>query len=250
MSQSTPEAELVALNHGLRSVAIPGADMWAVLAPGRKLVCHEDNEVAIRVCKSGRNQTMRHLGRVHGITVAWLHEQYVAGLFDLDYEPSASMAADIFTKGFTNGDVWGAVSRLVSVLDPGDISEFVRTNGAPLPQPQGGKAGKTGDWVINEDGSGTWTRWDKSATRYSTLYSSGPNRQECHERTTYDAKTGEKLGTLSRFDIAKSVNEPLPPPVPRDIKTVFHFKSTVKHVPQSARVKGSAAAAAWRPSLR
>ena len=138
ISQSTPEAELVALNHGLRTVAIPALDIWNLLATGVKLVCHEDNEVAIRVCKTGRNQTMRHLGRVHGITIAWLNEQYLSGLFSLEYEPSATMAADIFTKGFTNPDTWAAVSRLVSVVNPEDVPEFCRTMGAPLPLPQGG----------------------------------------------------------------------------------------------------------------
>ena len=138
VSQSTPEAELVALNHGLRTVAIPAADLWELVAPGAKLICHEDNEVAIRVCRSGRNQTMRHLGRVHGVTIAWLHEQYLAGLYTLEYEPSATMAADIFTKGFTNPESRRAVCRLVSVIDPGDVTEFCCTNGAPLPPPPGG----------------------------------------------------------------------------------------------------------------
>ena len=107
------------------------------------------------------------------------------------------------------------------------------------------KAGKAGEWAVQEDGSGTWTRWDKGARRFSTLYSSGPARQDCHTRTTYDSNTGELLETLRKFDTAKLVNEPLPPPVPRDIKSVFHFVSSSK-----ARSQGSVAAAGWRPSLR
>ena len=251
ISQSTPEAELVALNHGLRTVAIPMADLWDKLALGNKLTCHEDNEVAIRVCKSGRNQTMRHLGRVHGITVAWLNEQYSAGLFNLVYEPSATMAADIFTKGFTNPESWKAVSWLVSVVDPDEVPRFCCTNGAPLPPPQGGaKAGKAGVWAFNPDGSGEWTRMDKGATRFSTLWSTGPARQEVYERLTYDANTGELLETMKRFDTAKLLNEELPPPVPRDIKSVFRFKSTAKNVQASSRQVGEVAAAAWRPKLR
>ena len=252
VSQSTPEAELVALNHGLRTVAIPAADMWNVLAPQAKLPCHEDNEVAIRVCRSGRNQTMRHLGRVHGITVAWLHEQYANGLFNLVYEPSATMAADIFTKGFTNPETWRSVGWLVSVIRPEEVEEFCRSNGAPLPPPQGGtKAGKAGEWTLNQDGSGEWVRWDRAASRFSTLWSTGPARQEVQERLTYDANTGELLETLKRFDVAKNLNEPLPAPVPRDIKTVFRFKSTSKRIPNApSRPDGSVVAAAWQPKLR
>ena len=251
VSQSTPEAELVALNHGLRTVALPAADMWDVLAPGRKLVCHEDNEVAIRVCKTGRNQTMRHLGRVHGVTVAWLHEQYSGGLFEMAYEPSATMAADVFTKGFTNPELWKSVCWLVSVVNPEDIATFCSTVGAPLPPPQGGtKAGKAGEWRFNEDGSGTWSRWDRGATRFSTLYSSGPSRQEVHRRETFDASSGELIGVLDKFDVAKNLNDELPSPRPRDIKSVFHFKNTAKVVPNAARQGSEAAAVVWRPSLR
>ena len=190
------------------------------------------------------------LGRVHGITIAWLNEQYLGGLFSLEYEPSATMAADIFTKGFTNPDTWAAVSRLVSVVNPEDVPEFCRSMGAPLPLPQGGvKAGKAGEWVVNGDGSGTWTRRDRGATRFASLYSSGPARYECHTRETYDANTGDLIGTMHNFDTAKLINQELPGPVPRDIKSVFHFKSTAKTIPNPARCEGEVAAAAWRPSL-
>ena len=104
--------------------------------------------------------------------------------------------------------------------------------------------------MFNADGSGEWTRWDRGAKRFSTLWSTGPARHECYERATFDANTGEWLGTLKRFDTAKNLNEELPPPVPRDIKSVFRFKATSKKPTDSARSVNSAAAAAWQPSLR
>ena len=190
---------------------------------------------------------MRHLGRVHGITVAWLHERY-KGLFELRYEPSATMSADIFTKGFSSPDLWRAVTRLVSVVKPEDVGEFCASNGAPLPPPQGGiKAGKAGEWLVHPDGSGTWTRWDRGATRFSTLFSAGPLRQEVYERVTYDSQTGEEIGRLARFNVAKNINDELPSPRPRDIRSVFHFKASSKATPGVAN--SSVAAAAWRPTL-
>ena len=126
------------------------------------------------------------------------------------------MAADMFTKGFTNLDMWRSVSWLVSVVSPEDVNKFCRSNGAPLPPPQGGvKAGKAGVWCVQPDGSGTWTRTYRGAKRFSTVYSSGPLRQECRQRLKHDAGTNELLENLQRFDTAKYVNEPLPPPVPR-----------------------------------
>ena len=32
----------------------------------------EDNEAMICVCETDKNPTMRHLGRAHGVSVAWL----------------------------------------------------------------------------------------------------------------------------------------------------------------------------------
>ena len=92
--------------------------------PSAKLICHEDNDVAIRVCQSGRNQSMRYLGRTHGISVAWLHEQYVAGGFELVYAPSLSKAADIFTESFSIPDAWGSVCWDVFVCDSSDLSPW------------------------------------------------------------------------------------------------------------------------------
>ena len=115
---------------------------------------------------------------------------------------------------------------------------------------RGGKAGKTGEWHIKPDGSGTWTRLDRKATRFSTLWSSGPSRQECHTRVTYDSATGEVLGTLKRLESAKDINALLPEPTPRNIRSVFHFHATAKKVPESARAGSSVAATAWRPTLR
>ena len=74
VSHSALEVELVALDHGLRAVGLPAMDIWDILLPGAQLLVHEDNDVAIRVCQSGKNQTMRHLGRTHGVSTvrAWL----------------------------------------------------------------------------------------------------------------------------------------------------------------------------------
>merc|ERR1712035_231823 len=58
VSHSTPESELVALDHGLRHVALPAAELWAKFLPCSKVIAHEDNAVAIRVCETGKNQTM------------------------------------------------------------------------------------------------------------------------------------------------------------------------------------------------
>ena len=121
--------------------------------------------------------------------------------------------------------------------------------GRPSRSLRGGvKAGKAGEWAVLPNGSGTWTRRDRNASRFSTLWSSGPARQECHTRVTYDANIGEVLQTLKGFDVAKDINAKLPEPTPRDIRSVFHLNATTKKVPKVA-CQDSFAAVAWKPTL-
>ena len=89
ISSSTPEAEMYTGHIIMKNVGIPAKDLWTVLLrEDVPLYFHEDNQAMIQIVKSGRNPTMRHLGRVHRIAVAWLHERWLAGDFTLFYEKS------------------------------------------------------------------------------------------------------------------------------------------------------------------
>merc|ERR1712004_273133 len=79
VSHSTPEAEMVSMNHALRHCGLPCLDLWHVLLP----------QAMIKVVESGRNPTMRYIGRTHGVSVAWLHETFKGEDLALAYEVSA-----------------------------------------------------------------------------------------------------------------------------------------------------------------
>jgi hypothetical protein len=99
VSHSTPEAEIVAADHGLRTVGIPAMDLWDVLLQRDVvLVVHDDNSAMIQVCRTGKNPTMRHLGRIHRVSAQWLHERFKDPCYHLVYEETNSMRADVFTK--------------------------------------------------------------------------------------------------------------------------------------------------------
>ena len=59
---------------------------------------HGDNAAMVSVLKSGRNPTMRHLGRTHGVSLTWLKDAIDSGRVDLGYIETDKMAADISTK--------------------------------------------------------------------------------------------------------------------------------------------------------
>jgi hypothetical protein len=99
VSHSTPEAELVAADYGLRTDGLPALSLWRVLSPHQPpLLFHEDNQAMIRVVTTGKNPTMRYLGRTHRVSVAWLHEVCQMKEIRMVYEETSRMCADIFTK--------------------------------------------------------------------------------------------------------------------------------------------------------
>ena len=119
MSHSTPEAEIVAADTARRVCGLPALDLWHEILPDKPaLLFHEDNQCMIVVVRSGRNPTMRYLKRTHRASVAWLHERFKEPDLQLVYELSAKMAADIYTKGFTDGQKWECVRGLINVFDP------------------------------------------------------------------------------------------------------------------------------------
>ena len=232
VSHSTPEAEIVALDAGLRALGVPSQEIWRLFLPEPRLIAHEDNMVTIRIVESGRNQTMKHLGRTHGICIGWLSEQLARQTFEIVYEPSSTMAADVFTKAFSNPFAWAHALELVGLCPSADVEDMVGRGGIPPAGPAGG--GKRGEWSFNADGSGSWTRVDTSASRYRPLRPSGPKREEVICRETWDVRTGEMVGQpMLNYGTATDLSAELPPPVPRHIRTVFYFRQTTAKVPPS-----------------
>jgi hypothetical protein len=112
VSHSTPEAEIVAADAAIKNEGLPLLTLWEVLCnkPKHSLqgqFC-EDNETSAQIMRTGRNPTMRHIGRTHGICIAWLSERFKGILgsehtpdFKMSICPTDYMSADIFTKFFT-----------------------------------------------------------------------------------------------------------------------------------------------------
>ena len=119
VSHSTPEAEIVAGDFALRLCGLPALDLWHTLLPHKPpILFHEDNQAMINVVSTGRNPTMRYLRRTHRVSVSWLYERFKGDDINLVYEISAKMAADIYTKAFTDGAKWDIVCNLINILDP------------------------------------------------------------------------------------------------------------------------------------
>ena len=70
MSHSTPEAEIVAADVAMRSMGMPALKLVErILKKSPNFVFYDDNKAMIGVVRSGRNPTMRHLERSHGVSI-------------------------------------------------------------------------------------------------------------------------------------------------------------------------------------
>ena len=80
----------------------------------------------IRVCQTGRNPTMRHLGRTHRVSVTWLHERFAEPGLLLRYEMTHRQAADIYTKAFNEALKWTAACLLINIVDGTQLETLFR----------------------------------------------------------------------------------------------------------------------------
>ena len=73
VSHSTPEAEIVAADFGLRTVGLPSLTLWKTLIGWKReeviITVHDGNVAMINVMKTGENPTMRGLGNTHGVSI-------------------------------------------------------------------------------------------------------------------------------------------------------------------------------------
>ena len=129
-AQSTPEAELVSLNAGMKTKGVSALAIWDLLlrpyhAKNWKLVVniHEDNTTAIRAACTGKNPTMKTLERGHGVSVGWLYEQINSGCYNLVHTDGEIMSADIYTKGFSAAPKWNGLRQLINVYSPEEIRD-------------------------------------------------------------------------------------------------------------------------------
>ena len=119
---STPMAETVAAVQALRMEGIHALVLWdQILERFNKLQFMEDNTAKIRIVETGRNPTMRTIGRTHGICIRELHERFQKDDLNLRYCKTNSMAADIFAKAFECKDRWDKACQLIGMYRLEDI---------------------------------------------------------------------------------------------------------------------------------
>ena len=111
MSSSTTEAELSAAQTAVQRMGIPLLMLWSHISEGcglnpLGLGVMLDNTAMLEIIRTGRNLTIRHIGKTHGVAVSWLHELYDRKDVWMKYITTTMMAADLYTKAFTVPTKW------------------------------------------------------------------------------------------------------------------------------------------------
>ena len=84
-----------------------------------KLTLIEDNESTYQIIKTGKNPTMRHISRTHGVNIQWLHDVYAKGDLQMMYTRTEAQCADIFTKNFRDVSKWNKAVQDIGVAPKG-----------------------------------------------------------------------------------------------------------------------------------
>ena len=71
-----------------------------------QMILCEDNEAVIKICAKGRSDALRHLPRVHKITLNWLFDVVGGNNCKMVGVQTEYQIADIFTKAVTKSEVW------------------------------------------------------------------------------------------------------------------------------------------------
>ena len=127
---------MVACHFTYKNVLLPTFEIWdAFLPEGWHSYLHEDNQAMERIIQTGRNPTMKTLPRCHGVNINFLHERLSDSAGEgADRTPnrdpctlkdcgSDTMAADIYTKAFSNDEKWEAACRLINIIDEDKLTE-------------------------------------------------------------------------------------------------------------------------------
>ena len=141
VSKSTPEAEIVALDHGVSKEGMALATLWQhAIGKGKEtqpfiINVLEDNESACRIVITGNNPNMRYMSRTQRIDISWLNERFNDGIFRFVACPSHYQGADIFTKACIDKVVWNRNLHTLGMFLPGYLQEYLAQPTQPCLKP-------------------------------------------------------------------------------------------------------------------
>ncbi len=127
-STSTTEAELTAAQLGIQRQGLPALLFWRAVCEVLRtdfagLGVLLDNAAMIEILRTGRNLTIRHTSKTHGVAISWLHEVFMDKEVRMRYITTTLVAADLYTKAFSNRVLWEALCLQNNLFPLGPSAE-------------------------------------------------------------------------------------------------------------------------------
>ena len=129
-AHSSTEAEVSSLDRGMRDRGDPSFCVWETIFrqyhqdddKWRLIInLHEDNTTCIITARTGKNATMKTLEKCFGVNVGWIYQRIKSKDYNLYHTGTKHMCADIYTKAFSNSQVWNVLRRLINVFTAEEI---------------------------------------------------------------------------------------------------------------------------------
>ena len=76
----------------------------------------EDNQATAKIIISGRAPKLRHVQRMHNVSVSWLTDALDKGVFTIADCHTKRMAADVLTKSFVSKALWEHAIGLIGIV--------------------------------------------------------------------------------------------------------------------------------------
>ena len=90
------------------------------------MTLYEDNQATSRIIQTGKYPKLRHVQRLHGVNISWLHDLNKRGLYDIVDTHTKRQAGDIFTKHFTSVPCWEHAMKLIGILCDDKLASILR----------------------------------------------------------------------------------------------------------------------------
>ena len=107
------------MDSAMRYLALPAIDVWEKIL-SRKVTVEalEDNGAILQITRTGKHPSLRHISRVHGVSIAWLHDFFKQYCISGKYQYTGGQHADIFTNIFEDRPSWNAIRSIVGINPP------------------------------------------------------------------------------------------------------------------------------------
>ena len=206
VSESTPEAEIVALHDGLTKQGIPGLVLWEeIKGQAAQLTVAEDNQAAVRVVISGKNPNMRYLSRTQRIDIARLNQFYENKLFSFVDCPTEYQAANMMTKAISDSREWRREMQTTGHFALDEMNKIIE--GSPAaPAERGVSQNSAGNEGMSRNEARTSGEGIVAWEREGVIYVRGANLNE--ERILADELRLGAAATVVVFAPNRDSNSP------------------------------------------